>query len=408
MPGPRRTAALVAVLLLDLTLVAVPAAAVQAAPFTVTGVVTETDGTPVPGIHVLPVDGAYFEDTTTASDGSFVVSGEEWDDVAAGSVTIGLSDFDYGAFTEPTVVDGIHYAALVTVPVAAGATARADMVVSPRVTGQRAPRTIDPTKRSAVVAAYRAMARDRTVRRHRYPRTGCKTGGNPQRVQRATIRVVNHYRSMAGLEPVALNADYSAKAQAAAVIMARNRVLTHYPTRGMRCWSREGLEGASHSNLYLGVDAGWAITGYMYDPGSNNVPVGHRQWILHAGQVEMGTGDFGGANALYVVGDFDEGQVAAPALSPWPVAGWSPRREEPRGRWSILANRNDIGLGRATITVRSGGKVVASRVVHKEGDRLTWQLRGRAPARASVTVRGATLRGVEMAPYVYEVRLFGS
>ena len=344
-----------------------------------TGVVTEPDGTAVPGIHVLSVDGAYFEATTTAADGSYVVTGEEWDDEVVGSVTIGLSDYDYGAFTEPATVDDIHYAALLVVPMTPGATVRADMVVSPVVTGQRASGTIDPTRKSAVAAAYRKMARDRTVRRHRYPRTGCNPGGNPRRVQRATIRVVNHYRSMAGLEPVALNADYSAKAQAAAVIMARNRLLTHYPTRGLRCWSREGLEGASHSNLYLGVDAGWAITGYMYDPGSNNVPVGHRQWILHAGQVEMGTGDFGGANALYVVGDFDEGQVAAPALSPWPVAGWSPRREEPGGRWSILANRRDIALDRATITVRAGGKVVASRVVHKEGDRLTWQLRGRAP-----------------------------
>lgn len=396
------------VLLLNLTLVAAPAAGAPVAPFTVTGVVTEPDGTPVPGIHVMSVDGAYFEQTTTAADGSFVVSGEEWDDAAVGSVTIGLNDYDYGAFTEPAVVDDIPYAALLAVPVTPGATVRADMVVSPLVTGQRASGTIDPTRKSAVTAAYRAMARDRTVRRHRYPRTGCNPGGNPQRVQRATIRVVNHYRSMAGLEPVALNADYSAKAQAAAVIMARNRLLTHYPTQGLRCWSREGLEGASHSNLYLGVDAGWAITGYMYDPGSNNVPVGHRQWILHAGQVEMGTGDFGGANALYVVGDFTEGQVAAPVLSPWPVAGWSPRREEPGGRWSILANRSDIALDRATVTVRAGGKAVASRVVHKEGDRLTWQLRGRAPARASVTVRGATLRGVEMAPYVYTVRLFGT
>lgn len=396
--------------LLPVTLVAGPTAAGSAirATFTVSGLVTEPDGTPVPGIHVLPVGDTYFDETTTAADGSYVISGEDWETETDSTVTIAFADYDYGAFVEAAVVDDSGYAAVVTITVAAGASAVANVLVTPRVTGVRAPGSIDVTSRKAVVSAYRTMARDRLIKRRTYPRTGCNAGGNPMRVQRATIRVVNHYRSVAGLGPVELNADYSAMAQAAAVIMARNRLLTHYPSRNLRCWSRAGFEGASHSNLYLGVVAGWAITGYMYDPGSNNIAAGHRQWILAAGQQAMGTGDFAGANALFVVGDFAEGQVAAADLSPWPVAGWSPRREEPGGRWSILVNRGDIALDRASITVRAGSTVVASRVVHREGDRLTWQLRGRAPGRATVTVRGATQRGLPMAPYTYVVRLFGT
>ena len=97
---------------------------------------------------------------------------------------------------------------------------------------------------------------------------------------------------MGGVPPVeSLKADYNQKAQAAALMMSVNGKLSHDPPSSWDCYSSDGKTGAGNSNLYLGVFGPDAISGYIYDPGSGNYPVGHRRWILYPQTKHMGTGD---------------------------------------------------------------------------------------------------------------------
>lgn len=87
---------------------------------------------------------------------------------------------------------------------------------------------------------------------------------------------------MAGIPPLlGLDDTYSAKAQAATLMMSVNRKLSHSPDSSWTCYTANGREGAGSSNLYLGVFGPSAISGYIRDPGSGNYFVGHRRWILY-------------------------------------------------------------------------------------------------------------------------------
>ena len=64
--------------------------------------------------------------------------------------------------------------------------------------------------------------------------------------------------------------------------MSANNQLMHVgiPTN-WSCFTTSGTNAAAHSNLALGSDGPDAITGYIWDYGSNNFEVGHRRWLLY-------------------------------------------------------------------------------------------------------------------------------
>ncbi len=118
---------------------------------------------------------------------------------------------------------------------------------------------------------------------------------------------INYFRQMAGVPPIALDGTLNARAQAAALIMAAQGDLSHDPPESWSCYSEEGYDGASHSNLGIstGYDNRTTVVNFMRDAGSNNVAVGHRQWLLAPPTKHMGAGEVQGskwdAYALYVV-----------------------------------------------------------------------------------------------------------
>jgi len=191
----------------------------------------------------------------------------------------------------------------------------------------------------------------------------CGTGTTSEDFRAAVLRRINYFRSMAGIPPLTgFNATYTQKAQAAALMMSVNRALSHSPDSSWTCYTAEGREGAGSSNLYLGVYGPEAISGYVYDPGGGNYPVGHRRWILYPQTQYMGTGDipprdgYPAANALWV---FDQENMWGPRpetrddFVAWPPPGYVPYQVV-YPRWSFAYPQADFS--QASVTMMRDGE----------------------------------------------------
>jgi uncharacterized protein YkwD len=213
----------------------------------------------------------------------------------------------------------------------------------------------------------------------------CIPGTTSETFRQAIFRRINYFRAMAGVPPLSGFKDaYNHKAQAASLMMSVNRQLSHNPPGTWTCFSADGYEGASSSNLYLGVYGPPAISGYMYDSGSGNYAVGHRRWILYPQTRYMGTGDIpsqGGypaSNALWV---FDtvymwgaRPQTREPYVT-WPPPGYVPRQVV-YPRWSFAYAHADFSGVSLTVT-RNGlpVSVTVNPIANGYGENtLVWEL----------------------------------
>lgn len=370
---------------------------------TVVGTVVDREGHPV---RLIDVEADAYDVAAVKTDDE---GGFELVDVPSGTeLTVTFSDWDFSTFSTRST----------KVTVGAGEQADLGTITIDR-DGRpgRAAGAVDLGSRSAVATAFTKVLKP-TLRHESGARPkGCRAGTTRAATQKRTIRAVNYYRSMAGLDPVRLSKRYSALAQRSSLLMYRNNTLSHFPPRSWKCWSKGGYEGASHSNLYLGETAARAVQGYMVDPGGSNTAAGHRRWILSPSTRAMGTGDVGFANSLYVVGSIASGR-ATPEWIPWPSAGYFPSQEEPWGRWSLSSTRPDTSFDDARVSVRtaSGRALAVTRYRPEDGygrqNALVWgvrnvpQVRGRSVVALTVTVRHIAQRGVFLEPYSYRVRLF--
>ena len=119
----------------------------------------------------------------------------------------------------------------------------------------------------------------------------CDPGTTSTVYQDAVLRRINFYRAMAGVPAdVTFNAEYSAKAAAAAAIVSANSLVTHSPTPALSCYTEAGREAAENSNLALGTAGIDSIEAYIMDAG-NNSRAGHRRWLLYPQTREMGNAD---------------------------------------------------------------------------------------------------------------------
>lgn len=161
----------------------------------------------------------------------------------------------------------------------------------------------------------------------------CDAGTTTAEFKEAIVRRINYFRAMGGVPAITgLKDEYNSKAQQAALMMSVNGELSHDPPPGWLCYTDEGHDAASSSNLYLGVYGPSAISGYMYDAGGGNYAAGHRRWLLYPQTKWMGTGDipptgYASSNALWV---FDEENIwgARPDTREdyvaWPPPGYVP------------------------------------------------------------------------------------
>lgn len=220
---------------------------------------------------------------------------------------------------------------------------------------------VDPQDRHAVSLLYRdvyvpedALALDAV----NVDVGTCDPGSTPQATIDATLQRINVFRALAGLPGTVseLDAAYRDQVQAAALIFAANPddPLDHTPPQSYACWTQDGADGASRSNLHRGKAVGIAtassgpraITSYMDDAGDGNTRVGHRRWLLYPPQVRMASADavapipgpfpYVAVNTLWVTGEgsFDFGpRPPTPDGTAWPAAGFVP--------WQLLPERSN-------------------------------------------------------------------
>lgn len=245
----------------------------------------------------------------------------------------------------------------------------------------------------------------------------CNPGDTAPAYQDAVIRRINYFRAMAGVPAeVALDYEVSAKAQQAALMMAANNALNHFPPMDWRCYTPTGYEAAGKSNLSLGTAGPDAVANQMRDDGDNNAATGHRRWLLYPGTRFMGTGDVKAAgqsaNAVWVQ---DPAALGGPRPSTrsdfvaWPPAGYVPRPLV-YARWSFSYLDADFSL--AEVSVRRNGAELPVRLEPTAGsigeNTLVWvpALGDPAPAGPdtayAVEVRKVAVGGV-FKTFAYEV-----
>jgi hypothetical protein len=193
----------------------------------------------------------------------------------------------------------------------------------------------------------------------------CVAGDTTAEFKAATLRRINWFRAMAGVPAdVQFDPVFNAKAQQAAVMMSAAVALDHHPGPGWPCYTADGAEAASHSDLALGRSGADSIgDSYMRDNGSNNSAAGHRRWILYPQTQFMGTGDIDStvpSNVLWV----QDANIAGrrPAVRDdfvaWPPPGYVPYQTV-YPRWSISYPGADFSA--AAVTMTSAGASVATR-----------------------------------------------
>ncbi|MFD1130624.1 S-layer homology domain-containing protein [Paenibacillus provencensis] len=164
------------------------------------------------------------------------------------------------------------------------------------------------------------------------------------------IRAVNFVRYLAGLpDDVTANYSLTEQQQAAAMVIAANKQLTHYPSKPAgidEALYASGKDGARTSNLYSGGPTFYNnVLGYMADRDASNTDrVGHRRWIINP---EMKQTMFGMAHATNNVAyasmyAFDKSRPKSEVqydYIAWPSAGYFPeevfRTIDP---WSVSLN----------------------------------------------------------------------
>ena len=153
----------------------------------------------------------------------------------------------------------------------------------------------------------------------------CQPGDTDALVKELVLKRVNFFRRMAGLpDNVVMNDEKSKKCQQAALMVKANRSANHFPPKSWKCYTEDGALAASKSNLTLGVPGPKAITAYMNDHGVETA--GHRRWLLYPKLKEVGTGDTGGSNALWVIGDeYKNYPDDMPEFISWPPPGYVPQ-----------------------------------------------------------------------------------
>ena len=172
----------------------------------------------------------------------------------------------------------------------------------------------------------------------------CDPGTMPMDAIDDTLRRVNVYRWLSGLDPVTEDPSLRSAEQQCAHMMTVNGTLSHTPPSSWTCYTAAGAGGAGSSNLSLGVgSSAQGIDLFMDDSG---VPsLGHRRWILNGPLGAVGIGFSGSASCLAV---FNMSGASSRQWTAYPNEGVAPV-ENARAAWSF--HSNVLSVGTATISV---------------------------------------------------------
>ncbi len=153
----------------------------------------------------------------------------------------------------------------------------------------------------------------------------CTPGDDAAPGRDNALTLVNLYRWLDGLPPVALDAQRSTAAQACALMMQANGQLSHTPPMSWKCYTSSGAQAAGSSNIATAAGVG-AVDLYMVDPG-NPMTMGHRRWILSNSLGPIGVGSASAFSCMWVIG----GSGAADK----PFTAWPPAGKVPYQAWQV-------------------------------------------------------------------------
>lgn len=255
---------------------------------------------------------------------------------------------------------------------------------------------------------------------------GCVSGDVSNDSHNKVVQRVNYFRKICGLPSnVTHNASQNKKCQDAALIMAANHTLTHTPSASMTCYTADGYDAASHGNL--GISSGYSpeesshsatgVTNYIEDSGSNNLPVGHRAWILFPTLSAIGHGSVFvpsqnnlSTNCLMWGDNLNGSTSGLPEFIAYPPANYVPAPLV-FPRWSFYVDGGDFGGATVTMTDENGGNISTS-IIHRAspnvipGSRIVWEPSGINTTSSSDVKYTVTIDNISGAPktsYTYEV-----
>ena len=172
--------------------------------------------------------------------------------------------------------------------------------------------TVNSPTREQIVSMWRKLGLDRPVQGsyEQMPSLAVPyaAGKLPHTVQAEALNAVNFMRYIAGIDyNVNLNDDYIQYSQDAALVMAVNNEMTHFPTKPAdmdEAIYKSGSKGAANGNLAIGFSTmqDVVISGWMADSdGDNPTHVGHRRWVLNPKMSQTGFGRVDKYSAMYSI-----------------------------------------------------------------------------------------------------------
>ena len=189
--------------------------------------------------------------------------------------------------------------------------------------------------------------------------SGCDVGIHSTDDLEDAVRRINLYRWLVGIENATVTTvkDKNAQCQKCALIMDANSDLSHDPPSSWKCWTKEGRDGASVSNIaWLQHTAPYAVRTYIEDPGV--ISLGHRRWLLYPALNTIGIGQRRKGNCIQIINDDYQWKDNIPFVA-YPAPGYFPYSEV-FGYWSFAA---EYVLTDATVSiVRSDGTPVPCKV----------------------------------------------
>ncbi len=186
----------------------------------------------------------------------------------------------------------------------------------------------------------------------------CVAGTISKEAQDNTLKRINYFRVMAYLPKLTgFEDDLNKKCQKAALMMYANKTLNHFPPTSWSCYSDDGAEAASHSNIATNSTSA-AISSYMSDHGTSNYSVGHRRWILYPKTKTMGHGSASSYDVLWVFGGSVQSETPSdmPEFVAWPPRGYVPANVI-YDRWSFSIPKADFSSTSISMTDKSGGSI---------------------------------------------------
>ena len=271
--------------------------------------------------------------------------------------------------------------------------------------GQSSP---DSVTRSQMVSLYREMylPSNNTNVGWDGKHDPCNPGGTSQAFRNSVLVRVNYFRKMAGIPVLeGMRANLNIQEQEAALMMSRNKSLSHTPPSTWACSTSGGQEAAGKSNLALGANGPAAIDLYMNDYGLSSL--GHRRWLLYPQTRWAATGDIPAADGYPATNAFriyDDNLWGARPQTRDPFVAWPPATYVPYQvvypYWSFAYPGADFS--RATVQVTSGGNAVAlTKYPQVDGfgeNALVWSINGMGntpwPKPSGDTAYQVQIRGV--------------